>query len=540
MSLRWFIIVIVTALTSGGYVASATGAEMVSNEGQTLEINVSMKGSGSSGDWAPYLLGSNTRGQHAMKGYAGIDGFAYADYDLGRRFSWTAGVEVAAAWQASASYKKYLAEEAEWIERNWHPSYATVYQLWGGVKFRGVMLWAGMRDRVSSIVDDRLSSGDVVLSTNARAIPRVEAGFVDFQNIPFTNGWAQINGCISYGKYTSNGSLEGRYNYWNSHITLGQLFAYKNIYFRSRQDMPLAVTIGVQVGGEYGGTTYWYSEGKQIRLIKNNANLRSLWEMFFPTSRYSDGFMEGNHVGSWDFLGRYRFKNNIELGAYFQWLWEDGSGMAKRNRTDGLWGLSLTMPGSYPALKKVIVEYIDFRDQSGPIHWAPSDAPGTTIGTEATGGDNDYNSSGFNAWSNYGLGLGSSFPKAPLYNSDGNIQFKHNRTHGVQIGAEGFISSKVEWLFKFSYGVAWGTGRIPYAVGLKNTSGLVEVSWHADKLLQGLSVGATMAFDSGSLRGDNVGGMLNIKYATSFDVGQDIRNKKKSKSIRQWKSIRYF
>ena len=36
-------------------------------------------------------------------------------------------------------------------------------------------------------------------------IPGVEAGFLGFQNIPFTNGWVQIGGAISYGRFTDDG-----------------------------------------------------------------------------------------------------------------------------------------------------------------------------------------------------------------------------------------------------------------------------------------------------------------------------------------------
>lgn len=487
-----------------------------SNHPDSVRWEASFTGVGATGQWAPYLIGSNSGGRHAMKGTAAVTATALKDFNLSKRFSWTAGAELSASYQSSAPYARFDSETGLWTSRDWHPSRATVYQLWAGVKFRGVMLWAGMKDHESPIVDDELSSGDMVLSANARAIPVVEAGFVNFQNIPFTKGWVQINGSISYGKFTDNGSLKNRYNYWNEHITLGQLFTYKRIHFRTRTDMPLSVTAGVQVGGSFGGTTYWYSDGKEIRTFKNDENIRAFWEMFIPKARYRDGFVEGNHVGSWDFKATYRFRNMYELSGYFQWFWEDGSGMAKRNMTDGLWGISLAFPGSRPVVRKVVAEYIDMRDQSGPIHWAPTDAPGTTIGTEATGGDNYYNSSGFNAWANYGLGLGSSFPKAPLYNSDGNIQFKHNRTRGFHIAATGYIAPTVSWTAKISHAVAWGTGRIPYATALKNTSMLLCAGWDAAAVTPGLKVSAQASFDAGSLRGDNFGALVTISYSGVF------------------------
>ena len=484
--------------------------------GDSIYWHVDFSGGGSSGEWAPYLLGSNSGGRHAMNGEAAISGLITKSFNLEKRFSWTAGAEMAAGYQGDAEYDRFYPNRQEWGVVSWHPSYAMVYQLWAGVKFRGVMLWAGMKDHQSFIVDDGLSSGDIVFSNNARAIPQIEAGFVDYQNIPFTKGWMQINGSISYGKYSDSSALKHRYNYWNDHITLGQLFTYKHVHFRTRPDVPFAVTIGVQAAGEFGGTTYWYANGNEFRVYKNDENLRAFWEMFIPKSRYRDGFVEGNHVGSWDFKARYRLRSGIELEGYFQWLWEDGSSMGRRNMTDGLWGLTVTFPGKKNPIEKIVAEYIDMRDQSGPLHWAPTDAPGTTIGTEATGGDNYYNSSGFNAWANYGLSLGNSFPKAPLYNSDGFPQFKHTRTHGFQLAATGYITGSLSWKAKFSYGAAWGNGRIPYPRTLKNTSALLSARWDASTLLKGLDFSGILAFDAGSLRGNNFGALFSATYRGNF------------------------
>lgn len=493
------------------------------NPVSNVNWGVSSLGGGATGEWAPYLMGSNSGGRHAMKSIAGINGHITRDFDKSKRFTWTAGIELSADYQSSARYEYYDTEKSDWTDRSWHPSSAVVNRLWAGIKFRGVMLWAGMRDHESPVVDDRLSSGDIVLSNNARAIPQIEIGFIDFQNIPFTKGWAQIAGSISYGKYTDSDALKKRFNYYNGHITLGQFFTYKRINFRSKPSQPLSVTVGVQAAGEFGGTTYYYSKGNQIIVRKNNSDLRSFWEMFIPTPRYSDGFVEGNHLGSWDFDARYRLRSGIELEGYFQWFWEDGSGMAKRNLTDGLWGVSVSFPKTFPGLKKIIAEYIDFRDQSGPIHWAPLDSPGTTIITEATGGDNYYNNSSFNAWANYGLGLGSSFVKAPLYNSNGYPQFEHNRTRGFQIAATGFIIPTLCWTAKFSHGVAWGSGRTPYAAALKNTSLLVDINWDATNLLDGLSIGATVAFDAGKLRGNNFGAMAKVSYSGNFSLNKSTK-----------------
>jgi hypothetical protein len=41
---------------------------------------------------------------------------------------------------------------------------------------------------------------------------------------------------------------------------------------------------------------------------------------------------------------------------------------------------------------------------------------------------------------------------------------------------------------------------------------LIEAGWDAAKLLSGLTVKGTLAFDAGTLRGDNFGAMVTISY----------------------------
>lgn len=126
---------------------------------------------------------------------------------------------------------------------------------------------------------------------------------------------------------------------WNSHLTTGELYTYKRVYFRTKPSMPLSVTIGAQCAGHFGGVTRFYREGKIVSEVKNRSDAKAFWEMLVPGRGNGDGWVEGSSLGSWDFNARYRFAGGQELSGYFQWLWEDGSSMAKRNKWDGLWGI---------------------------------------------------------------------------------------------------------------------------------------------------------------------------------------------------------
>ena len=143
-----------------------------------------------------------------------------------------------------------------------HPARVWIQQLYGEVKYRSLFLTVGLKEHDSALLDFRLSSGDFIESGNSRPIPEVRAGFVDFQDIPFTNGWVQIQGEISYGKLTDNGWLRDHYNYFQGHLNLGALYSYKRCYFRTNPSKRFSATVGMQVGAMFGGSTSWYYKGE--------------------------------------------------------------------------------------------------------------------------------------------------------------------------------------------------------------------------------------------------------------------------------------
>ena len=466
----------------------------------------------SSGAFAPYMIASWNYGRTSAKNAATADVWAHKNLDLSRRFDWAAGVEVLAGYSHKQSYDRYDAAANTWGTHHNGAAAIWLQQLYASVKYRGVFLAVGMQEQAGILLDNDLSSGDLVQSNNARPIPQVRTGFVDFQNIPFTKGWVQIEGQITYGKFAHNDWLRAQYYMWNSHLTTGELYTYKRVYFRTKPSMPLSVTIGAQCAGHFGGVTRFYREGKIVSEVKNRSDAKAFWEMLVPGRGNGDGWVEGSSLGSWDFNARYRFAGGQELSGYFQWLWEDGSSMAKRNKWDGLWGIRWHNPqGKW--LHTAVVEYIDMRDQSGPIHWAPNDRPCTTITSEASGADDYYNNSSFNAHHNYGMAIGSPFAVAPLYNRDGYPQFLHTRTSGFHAAATGSIAStSLDWTIKLSWAQARGNGRLNTPKQLHDTSAMVRLDWDASKVCPGLNIAATAAFDAGDLRGDNFGALVTIAY----------------------------
>ncbi len=469
-------------------------------------------GNGSTGDFAPYFIGSLNGGKTVRKGSALLDLGASVGFDRSKRFSWGAGIEVVTGYSTANDYDRWNESSGQWSKVSNRPSALWIQQLYGEVKYRGVTLMVGQKAPKSALLDERLSSGDLTRSSNARGIPGVSLGFVDFQDIPFTGGWVQIDGVVEYGRYTDDNFRRQQYNYYNWMLATDIYSTYKRCYFRTKPSMPFSVTLGMQTAGQFGGCTAYYRRGKNYKNDNRGFRFIDVWKMFLPTRGNGNGFYEGNSLGSWDFMARYRLTSGSELSIGFQWPWEDGSGIGRRNGWDGLWGIYYKTPAR-AAVTGAAFEYLDFRNQSGPIHWAPADFPGTTITGEATGGDNYYNNDTYTAYTNYGMAIATPFLVAPIYNLNGYPAFEHNCARGVHVAVTGCIGAEIDYAVKYSWQQGWGIGRKPSPMSAIDNSMLVDVDWNAARLLPGLRVNAKLAFDAGRLRGDNFGALIGISYS---------------------------
>ncbi len=488
------------AVTSNGEYRIDYSAEVIANLGN--------------GEFAPYYVMSNRHGILTSSKSTLVRGKLWRPVDTGRRFSYGFGADLIGGWGSSRDYLKFSEDKGtQYISR--HPSYAWIQQLYGEVKYRGVFLTAGLRERSSAMLNQNLSSGDLVESGNARPIPEVRIGFMDFQNIPFTKGWLQIQGEISYGKYTDNKWMREHYNYMDYHINQGALNTYKRCYFRTMPSQPFSVTFGMQVGASFGGETKWYHKGKLDKEQKFSKGIRQFFKMLVPMDGGAD-YYSGSSLGSWDVMFRYRIRNGCTVKAYFQKPYEDGSGIGFLNGWDGVWGIEFATNCAAP-VSGAVVEYLDFTNQSGPIHWDPDDYPGTGITGRAEGADDYYNNHEYNPYANYGMAIGSPFMVSPIYNTDGMMMFLYNRVRGFHIGIEGNIIDGVSYRVLGGYRRSWGNGYYPLMELKSDTSFMAEVKWDIAKV-KGLVLKGQLAFDHGSLFGNNTGGCVSVSYSGNFQL----------------------
>ena len=466
---------------------------------------------------APYYISSNCGGTTTQQYSALVYAAAKLwNSNLHKRFSWGAGLEVWGGYASSAGYQRY-AGNGQFEEQKQHPARVWIQEAYLAANYRSIFAVTGQARKASPIVNGELSSGDLVWSNNARPPVGLRAGFINFQNIPFTKGWVQIQGEFGYFRQLDDKWLENHYNYYNHFITTDYWLHYKSLHLRTNPSKPVVFTIGAQSACQFGGTAKYYKDGQLDHTVKMKADAKAFWRTFIAGSggnSTGDSFVEGNHLGTWDIALEGHLNDDKLLRAYTQWLWEDGSGIGKMNGFDGLWGIEFRQFGHY-LVSGAVIEYIDFTNQSGPIHWTPNDRPGTPITSHSSGADDYYNNYIYNGYQSRGMSIGSPFVKSPLYNQDGYMRYRDNLLRGFHAAIQGWLHEDWSYRLKASYRKSWGIPIIPRAGSVDDFSMALQLNYRPS--YGPWCVNATVAMDRGNLYGNNWGGMLGITYSGAFN-----------------------
>lgn len=493
---------------------AATGS--INAEDFSLNYAATIEANGGPDEFAPYYISALRHGKINSGRGANLDLHVWKPLDLSRRFSYAFAVEGIGRVGNKIDYQRYNANEDLWVNNRRNTSNVWLHQLFGEVKFRGVFLNVGLKEFNSKLLNERLSSGDLAESANTRPIPGARAGFVDFQNIPFTRGWVQIQGEIGYYKSTDNAWQRDRYNYWNFHINQGWWYNYKNLFFRTKPSENFSVTIGMQACGQFSGYTHYYKKGKLYLTNGHPLKIRDFIDMLVP--REGESYVVGNHLGTWDLQLRYRLRDGSEIKGYMQSPWEDGSGVGKLNGWDGLWGLEWK-PSKRGALNGAVLEFISFMNQSGPMHYDYDDHPGTTLNeNRATGADDYYNNAWYNGYAIYGMSIGTPMAIQPVRNTDGaTTHYLHNRFWGLHAAVEGDILPTLSYRAMANYRRYYGNIFIPALKITSSVSAMFEANWRPVRT-PGLKIGAQLAFDAGnSVYGRNFGALISATYSGNFN-----------------------
>ncbi len=438
-------------------------------------------------------------------------------------FSYGFGADIIGGWQSATAYQYYDNTSEAFATHELSPSSVWIQQLYAEARYRALFLTVGLKEHDSALLNQQLSSGDMTYSGNSRPAPELRLGIIDFQDIPFTNGWVQIQGELSFSKTQDSDWLDEHYNYYNSFINTNYWTNYKRIYFRTKPEKAFSATIGMQATAMFGGEYSRYSAGELITQEKFDLSFSDFITSIFPiqgsgnSMMGTDTYYEGNHLGSWDVVFRYRLKNNSTIKAYLQSPWEDGSGIGKLNGFDGLWGLEYTHHRDW-YINGAVLEYIDLTNQSGAIHYAPDDHPDSPIVGEATGADDYYNNYMYNGYCYYGNTVGTPMIKSIIYNTDGYMRITDNRVRGFHLGVNGTIlPNQLGYRVLVSHLTSYGTPFLPQIDIQHNTSYMLE-GIYTPKQLPALQLTAKLGIDSGNMYGDNIGAMLSVAYSGGFSL----------------------
>ena len=481
----------------------------------TVDYKIEALGTVCDGDFAPHYMTSNVHGILTQSKSALLKFDVEKVLDESQTFGLGYGATAVGGYSSAVGYSVYDKLTETMNIHNERPAPFWLHQFYLDVKYRSVFITLGAKEQGSKMLNDRLSSGDMTMSANSRPMPGIKAGFIKPQNIPFTNGWVQISGELGYYKQTDNDWLENHYNYYSNNITTDVWFNYKYCYFNTREDKPFSVKLGMQASCQFGGKYHLYLNGEEIKYVDMSPDLGTIFRTFVPgpggDSEGDRAYVEGNHVGSWDLMGRYRFKDGTVIKAYYQSPWEDGSGIGMMNGFDGLYGVEYKSPNDKGIITGAVVEYMDLMNQGGPLHFAPGDFPGITITEEATGGDNYYNNYAYNGYQYYGMSLGSPVLKSPIFNRDGHMAFTDTRLRSFHVAVEGSLIENLSYRAMFSFTKSLGTIFLPHSKKRCSTSALMECSYrlHGEPDLQ---IKGQLAFDRGTLYGDNFGALVSISY----------------------------
>ncbi|OIP81063.1 MAG: hypothetical protein AUK44_10775 [Porphyromonadaceae bacterium CG2_30_38_12] len=349
----------------------------------------------------------------------------------------------------------------------------------------------GMREEFQGTQDETLSSGGLLFSQNARPMPKVFIGIEDFTPLFFKNKMLEVKG--------------GMYNGWftDQVYTQNLLFHHKFAYLRvGGIHSPIHLQYGLEhaaqwggiVPGEYGQQPIGFTDFINVFRARGGSSAATLFEQIN---------VGGNHIMSQSAkvelkLSKYDIKaywQNISEDQPVDFLWNSV------NVADGLWGITVQNK-AFPFIQKVLYEYLNTTDQSGPFH----DMDGVVYG----GNDSYFNNYLYqNGWTHYGRTIGTPFITSPIYNKNKEIGILNNRVQVHHIGVEGYYH-EYNYRILSSFTKNYGTySDYPNETLRTSTNMLLEVNKHFEKIWN-VDIGIQVGLDAGSMYGNNTGFALKI------------------------------
>ncbi len=360
-----------------------------------------------------------------------------------------------------------------------------------------LVFWAGKKEEIIGNQDSSLSIGSTVWSGNASPLPKLVLATPGYVDIPFTKGYAEINGSLAHGWFEQDRYVENIY--------LHQ----KQLHLRFGGDFFINGSLGLIHFAQWAGT----SPDEQYGELPSGCDA---YKRVFFAQKGDSASVDinesinslGNHLGSWNYRIDLKAKQHT-YSIYYQTIFEDNSGMLKEFNQDGLIGVSMTAKDPKKIVNHVVFEYLNTTYQSGPIHdLADSIA--------LFGNDNYFNSYIYQSgWTYKGMTLGTPLITSPVFNEDGNHRILNNRVMAFHLGLQGMIG-KINYRSFFTYSINKGTYSNPVDPSKQQFSWYLETIFPS--IWKGIDMNIMLAADIGQMYGNNLG--VNLLFRKTFNPFQ--------------------
>jgi len=416
----------------------------------------------------------------------------YKETNSSKVFDWAAGVDVVGA--------------------TGYQSNAIIQQAYLDVKYKSWLLSIGSKERGAMLKNQELSSGGMTWSGNARPIPQVRLELADYVSYPWLmKNRLKFRGSLAYGRFTDDNYQKKNVNAALYNYNSDVLYHYKSAELRyDFANSPWSLEIAGETAIQFGGFLH-----KPDTVLSTPSRFKNYLMALIPSqgdqnSQITDqNYVYGGTLGSWQIKANYTQKE-WQLSAYLENFFEDFSGMSKQNKMDGLWGIEYKSNRAC-GITGVVVEYLQTTDQSGPIHWAIHDTPGTHLSYAATGSDNYYINGFYNSgWTNYGFVNGNPLLTSPVYNQNGAIEILNSRVKAFHLGIQARASKVWKGKLLLTHSRNWGRYDRPF-FGIKNSlSTLGEIECNPSRW-KGWKIALATATDHGEMYGNNFSVSLSVK-----------------------------
>lgn len=461
----------------------------------------------------PFWLYANQFGQvDRLSANAALNLFGYQEYEFESGFSIGAGADL--LLRGSDQSDIYFSEGFLQVSYGYFE------------------LWAGRKHENYGLVHQRLSTGSMDLSHNARPLPQIVFSTRGFMPVPYTRGFVYADASLGHGWMT-----DYDYRFVEGTVRIHRKHLYLRIF---NENAPLVLHGGLKHFAQWGGSSPLHGDSP--------VNLSSFIDVFFSRAADSKEIIDGgqllnsaqNHLGTYDFAALVNTKRySISLSRQF--LLEDTPNARFGTPFDGLWGATITMrppdapnrswrrsshqPATTVAAQSGRLRHAEssaFRPLLKTIHYEYLDAKEGMSRYPQRARDeyfNYYNHWAYRGgWTHFNQNIGNAlFLTDPDY-----LGVVNNEIVAHHLGLEGFAGI-AEWRFFTTYSRNYGANRASLRTNPAGRENLLterrdQWSFMLDlstrQLFRNLETGIRLSYDTGDVHPQNFGAMLSVRWTT--------------------------